>query len=108
MNHIELLSLIAKGETEDLLMQKNLTRRLNALAAFGLIDICEGKILITPKGRQIQNKSNLKQIETLRVQEEQKDFSPTTLKRNTVYVYLSLVLLCTAVVFLFVFILRGN
>ncbi len=108
MTNIELLDLIAKGKTEDLLLQKNFTKRLNSLAASGLIDICDGKILLTHKGMQLQTKRYPKQVETHRLQKDMDEFSSSALERNSIYVYLSLVLLCTAAIFLSIIILQGQ
>lgn len=108
MNNIELLDLIIKGETEDLLLQKNFTRRLNALVDVGLVDICEGKILVTPKGEQLQKKRELTRLESIRVQKDLEEFSSSTFRRNSLYIYLSLVLLCTAAVFLSIVIVQGQ
>ncbi|HSP40693.1 MAG TPA: hypothetical protein VLN46_04610 [Gillisia sp.] len=108
MDNTELLDLIAKGKTEDLLQQKNFTMRLNSLAAIGVIDICGGKILVTPKGEQLQKKRELKRLETLKVQKDLEKFSSSNCRRNSLYIYLSLVLLCTAAVFLSIIIVQGQ
>lgn len=106
MKNIELLDLIAKGKTEDLLLKENLTLRLNNLSAIGLIDICEGKILITQKGKMVQETRALKKLEIISSQKDIEDFSSTS-KRNSRYMNLGLVLICSAAVLLFLFILSG-
>lgn len=105
---MELLDLIAKGETENLILQKNFTRRLNILVSTGMIDICEGKIIVTSKGEQLQKKRDLKKIETIKVQRDLEEFSTSAYKRNALYIYLSIVLLCAAAVILFIIIVQGQ
>lgn len=107
MKDIELLDLINRGNTEDLLQQKNLTHRLNSLMANGLIEIYEGKICITPKGKKLQNERNIFLLENTKLQREMEEFSKSTCERHSLYVYLSFMLLCMAAVFLFIIISRG-
>lgn len=107
MDHIELLDLISKGETEDLLMQKDLSRRLNVLAAIGLVEICEGKLLVTSKGKLAQKKRELRHLETVRVQKDLEEFSRSTFKRNSLYIYFCLILLCTSAIYLLSIIIKG-
>ncbi len=106
MKDLELLDLISRGNTEDLLQQKNLSRRLNTLTANGLIEIYEGKICITPKGRNLQKEKNIFLLENTRLQREMEEFSKRSCERNSFYVYLSLVLLCMTAVFLFILFTR--
>lgn len=101
MKDIELIDLISKGNTEDLLLQKNLTRRLNILADNEFIEIYNGTIRLTPKGQKLQRERSIVLLENTKLQKEMEEFSKSTCERNSVYVYLSLVLLCTAAVFLF-------
>lgn len=107
MKDIELIDLISKGNTEDLLLQKNLTRRLNILTAHGFVEIYNGKIRLTQKGLGVLRERTFQLLENNRMQREMEEFSKSTCERNSVYVYLSLVLLCTAAVFLFFLITQG-
>lgn len=107
MSDIELLDLISKGDTEHLLMQKNLTTRLNIMVSNGLIDICEGKIIITEKGNVIKNDRKLFPAENTRMLKDMEEFSNKTLKRNSLYVYLSFSLLCTSALLFFYMLLNG-
>lgn len=107
MDHLELLDLISKGETENLLIQKDLNRRLNILAAIGLIEICEGKLQVTSKGKLAQKKRDLRHLETVSVQKDLEEFSKSTFKRNSLYIYFCLVLLCTSAIYLISIIIKG-
>lgn len=106
MNDFELLNLIAKGDTENILLQKDLTARLNTLTAKGLVDICGGKILITPKGDQYQKDRRFVLLEDNKIKKEMEEFSQTTLRRNSFYVYICLGLSCTAAILLLLFLLN--
>ena len=107
MNDIELLDLISKGNTEEILMQKNLTQRLNSLTSIGIIDVCEGNIKISQKGDVLLKERNNILLQNIKMQKEMEEFSYKSFKRNSLYVYLSLMLLCCAAILLFILITRG-
>lgn len=107
MNDLELLDLIKKGETEDILLQKDLTARLNILTAKGLVEISAGKIIITPMGDQFQKEQKVDTGHQSRLQKEMDEFSRDSFKRNSIYVYLCFALSCTAAILLLIMVLNG-
>lgn len=107
MNDTELLDLIKKGETEAILQQKDLTARLNILAAQGLVEIHEGKLIITSKVDNSKKDCPTLLVNNTKLQKEMEEFSSSTLKRNSLYVYLSLLLLCAAAVTLSIIVFQG-
>lgn len=91
MNDIELLDLISKGDTENLLLQNNLTERLNFLASRGLIDICGGGIHITEKGSHLYHGKNILLFENPEIKKEPA-LTVKYKKKDLGYFYLYLIL----------------
>lgn len=57
MNPIDnILHLIEKGDAALVLAEENITDILNDLMKYELIDLCEGKVLLTAKGKQVRMK----------------------------------------------------
>ncbi len=108
MTDLELLELISKGRTQGFLLQKDISAKLNLLSAKKLIDICDGKINLTAKGDQFQKDMKIALMEDIELQKRMEEFSQSTFKRNSMFVYLSLIILCIAAFFLSLLILQGN
>jgi hypothetical protein len=108
MNDLELLDLIEKGETENILLQKDLTPRLNTLVAQGLVDICGGRLIITSIGKKFMTERTTLRLHNIKIQKDLEEFSSNSFRRNSIYLYLCVIILCTTAVFLSIIIMKGQ
>lgn len=84
MKSIEkIIELIDKGDPVPILAEDSLVEKLNELLRHDLIDIVNDKIILTPKGQEARNGGLDRVVAYLQNEEELKEFSLETQKKES-------------------------
>lgn len=100
----ELLAMIEEKNT-DILAEEDLTPKFNHLLKHQLIDVQNGKVVLTERGKKARLEGFHPSANSYKLQENTSDFSKKKLERSRIFFWISLfiTLLILAAVFIFIF-----
>lgn len=97
----KILELIAKGDPALLLAEKNLVEAMNELCKNGLVDIKEGKFILTPQGKNLLEKGGNEMLKLEKVENDLVEFSENKQKIGYILFIISLIVCLLSIFILF-------